>query len=106
MKVCCLVAVTAALSVSTAAFAQDNGGEALFKKHFCSVCHAPDTKVVGPSLAEIAAKRKSEEGAVATLTARIRAGGKDVYGPIPMPPAPPAATDDEINAIVAWMLDR
>jgi hypothetical protein len=52
-------------------------------------CHAKDKKQVGPSFKDIAARYKGQANAVDALVAKVRAGGKGVYGPIPMPPHPP-----------------
>lgn len=60
----------------------------LAKKSNCVACHTVDKKLVGPSWHDIAAKYKGEKGAVATLSGKIIAGGKGVWGPVPMPPNP------------------
>lgn len=73
----------------------------------CNACHAPDKKLVGPSYKDIAAKYKGQAGAVANLTAKARAGGKGVWGPIPMPPNPAAKIGDaELKAAVEWILTQ
>ncbi len=61
-------------------------GEALFKSKPCVACHTVDTKMVGPSLKEVAVKNAGVEGAVETLALthqRMVAAG--AWGPIPMP---------------------
>jgi cytochrome c len=63
----------------------------------CMNCHAVDTKLVGPSLNEIAAKYAGEEGAAEMLAGKIKNGSNGVWGQIPMPPN--AAVSDE-NALV------
>ncbi|MBA4176466.1 MAG: cytochrome C [Leptothrix sp. (in: Bacteria)] len=73
----------------------------------CTACHLKDKKLVGPSYKEIAAKNKGKADAVATLTAKARAGGSGVYGPIPMPPNPMAKIGDaELKAAVEWILKQ
>jgi cytochrome c len=68
-------------------------------------CHAKDKKQVGPSFKDIAARYKGQANAVDALVAKVRAGGKGVYGPIPMPPHPPEKIGDaDLKAVVAWML--
>lgn len=105
MKIRNLVAMTAALSISTAAFAADNG-EALFKKNNCSQCHDAAKKGVGPALADIAAKYKGDKGAQATLEAKVRSGGKGSFGGMPMPPTASTVSDGDIKTMVAWVLNR
>ncbi|MDD5299321.1 MAG: c-type cytochrome [Gallionella sp.] len=105
MKIRNLVALTAALSISTAAFAADNG-EALFKKNNCGMCHTPASKAVGPALSDIAAKYKGDKGAQATLEAKVRSGGKGSFGAMPMPPTASTVSDGDIKTMVAWVLSR
>ncbi len=74
-------------------------------KSGCLVCHAVDKKVVGPSYRDIARKYKGHAGAQAALVARLRAGGKGVWGEAPMPAAAPALISDaDLQAVVAWIL--
>ena len=73
----------------------------------CTACHTLDKKLVGPAYKEIAAKYKGQAGAVDKLTAKARAGGSGVYGPIPMPPNPTAKIGDaELRAAVEWILKQ
>lgn len=88
-----------ALYVAPAAHADQN----LATSKGCMACHQVENKVVGPALKDIAAKYKGDDGALATLSAKVKAGGVGVWGQIPMPPQV-AASDDEIKTIVAWML--
>ncbi|MEK7302790.1 MAG: cytochrome C-551, partial [Pseudomonadota bacterium] len=44
------------------------------------------TKLVGPSLKDIAAKYAGQDGASAMLADKILKGSNGVWGPIPMPP--------------------
>jgi cytochrome c len=79
--------------------------EAAFTKAGCAACHAKDKKVVGPALKDIAARNKGQADAVPALMAKTRAGGKGVYGPIPMPPHPPEKISDaDLKAVVEWIL--
>jgi cytochrome c len=98
-----LVAMTAALTVSTVAFAADDG-EALFKKHNCAACHTVANKSVGPSLKDIAAKYKADKGAQARLETKVRSGGKDSFGAMPMPATAKTVSDGDIKTMVAWIL--
>lgn len=105
MKIRYLIAMTAALSVSAAAFAADDG-EALFKKNNCGACHAVAQKAVGPALTDIAAKYKGDKGAQAQLEAKVRSGGKDSFGPMPMPATAKSVSDGDIKVMVTWILNR
>ena len=61
-----------------------------------------DKKVVGPAYKEIAAKYKGDGAAAGKLAAKVKAGGKGVWGEMPMPPN--NVTDDEAARLVAWIL--
>lgn len=71
----------------------------------CMACHTKDKKLVGPSFKEIAAKYKGQAGAPAQLMQKVRAGGKGVFGPIPMSPNPPEKISDaDLKLAVEWIL--
>ncbi|MBK9160920.1 MAG: c-type cytochrome [Nitrosomonadales bacterium] len=105
MKVRYLVALTAALSVSTAAVASSDG-EALFKKSNCGTCHAAAKKTVGPSIKDIALKYAGVQGAAAKLEAKVRNGGSGAFGSMPMPATPKSVSDESIKTIVEWTLSQ
>lgn len=105
MKVRYLVAMAAALCVSSAAFASDDG-EALFKKNKCLTCHKLEDKSVGPNVKAIAVKYAGSADAQATLEKKARAGGGGVWGKTPMPRTPAAVSDEEIKTMVEWMLSH
>lgn len=69
----------------------------------CLACHAVDTKVVGPSYAEVAQKYKGQNVAE-KLAKKIREGGEGVWGDMAMPPMPDIK-DDDIKKLVAWILE-
>ena len=96
------VAMLAAAGVMMAGQAQAD--EALAKAKNCMSCHAIDKKLVGPAYKEVADKYKGDKGAVATLAAKVKAGGKGVWGQIPMPPN--NVTDDEAKKLVTWILSQ
>ena len=79
------------------------GAAALFKNENCSACHAPNAKLVGPSIADIAAKYKDQSGAVDKLMAKVKNGGAGVWGSIPMPPQA-QLSDADRKALVEWVL--
>lgn len=79
--------------------------EALAQKAGCMACHAKDKKLVGPAYKEVAAKYAGQADAVAGLSAKIRSGGKGVWGQIPMPPHDAAKINDaDLKAVVEWLL--
>ncbi len=105
MKVRYLIALTAALSFSAAAFAADDGAT-LFKKSGCSNCHKVDGKSMGPSFKDIAAKYKDNKEAPAMLEAKVRSGGKGSFGGMAMPPTGSSVSDESIKTLVSWALSQ
>ncbi len=100
MKVILMSAVAAlVLGVSGVASAD----QALAQKNACMSCHGVDKKIVGPAFKEIAAKYKNDKAAEEKLVAKVKTGGKGVWGPIPMPPNP-QVKDEDAKKIVAWIL--
>ena len=69
--------------------------EAMAKADGCLNCHAVDSKKVGPSFKEVAAKYKGKADAEATLIAKI--GGAKGH---PATKASPA----DLKSIVQWVL--
>ena len=100
MKVIYLAMVTLGVVLSVPAKAD----EALAKSKNCFACHQVDKKLVGPAYKDVAAKYKNDPQAPARLAAKIKAGGKGVWGEVPMPPN--AVTDDEAKKLAAWVLSR
>ncbi len=81
--------------------------EASMAKAGCTACHAAAKKLVGPSYKDIAAKYKGQAGAPAELVKKARAGGKGVWGPIPMPPNPVSKISDaDLAEAVDWILTK
>ncbi len=78
--------------------------EALAKAKNCRSCHAVDKKLVGPSYKDVAAKYKGDAGAAEALATKIKAGGKGVWGQIPMPPN--NVTPDEAKKLATWVLSQ
>ena len=98
------VAAPAAPSAGFAGAASAGGAaQALFTKNNCAACHAAQAKLVGPSIAEIAAKYKGNPEAVAMLDKKVKNGGAGAWGSIPMPPHP-QVSDADITTMVKWML--
>jgi cytochrome c len=51
----------------------------------------------------VAAKYKGDAGAEAKLFAKVKAGGKGVWGQVPMPPNP-QVKDEDLHKILKWIL--
>ena len=83
---------------------QAQADEALAKAKNCMACHAIDKKLVGPAYKDVAAKYKGDAGAVDKLASKVKAGGKGVWGEIPMPPN--NVTPDEAKKLVTWILSQ
>ncbi|NHC06815.1 c-type cytochrome [Azonexus fungiphilus] len=96
------IAIMAAAGIVMTGQAQAD--EALAKAKNCMTCHAVDKKLVGPAYKDVAAKYKGDKAAVATLAAKIKAGGKGVWGAIPMPPN--NVTEDEAKKLATWVLSK
>jgi cytochrome c len=93
------------LAVGFALAQPAQANEAAFQKAGCNACHTKDKKLVGPALQDIAKKYKGQADIVAKLVAKVRSGGKDVWGPIPMPPNDAAKISDaDLAATVEWIL--
>ncbi len=71
----------------------------LAKDSGCLNCHSVDTKLVGPSLKDIAAKYAGQDGAADMLAGKIKNGSNGVWGAIPMPPN--ANVSDENAKVLA-----
>jgi cytochrome c len=76
---------------------------ALATQRGCMACHQVETKVVGPAYKEVAAKYKDQADAVEMLSAKVKAGGSGVWGPVPMPPNV-HVSDEDIKAVVEWIM--
>jgi len=91
--------VVASLLVGGSAFAS----EELAKSNNCMGCHKMDTKAMGPSLKEIAAKYKGQDDAAATLEKSILEGSKDKWGGMAMP-AQKQVSEADAKAIAEWIM--
>ena len=77
--------------------------EKLAQSSGCMTCHGVDKKVIGPGFKEIATKYRNDKGAEAALIKKVKAGGKGVWGEIPMPPNA-HVKDEDIKTMVQWIL--
>lgn len=92
-----------ALATGIALAGTAQADEKLAQANGCVACHTMDKKVVGPSFKDIAAKYRANKGAEAELAKKVKAGGKGVWGDIPMPPNA-HVKDEDIRSIVKWIL--
>jgi len=99
MKLLATALIAAGVMVSAPAMANLD----LAKKSNCMSCHIVDKKLVGPSYQDIAKKYAGNKDAVKNLSAKVKNGGKDAWGPIPMPPNA-AVKDADIEILVKWIL--
>lgn len=103
----CLItaaALTVGLAVSPLAGADP---AELAENARCTMCHSAEARRVGPSWAAIAERYADNEGAVATLTSRARAGGSGEWGKAPMPPVIEAQLSDaDLEAVIGWILNH
>ena len=100
----CMLTLFAA---SANAALDDASAQDIAKKAGCTTCHSVDKKGVGPSYKDIAARRKNEADATATVEKTVRAGGKGTYGAIPMPPNPASKISDaDLHSLVEWLLAK
>jgi len=104
MKLMMTAASAALLLLSGAASANDSAQSmALAQKNACLSCHGVDKKIVGPAFKEVAKKYAGDKTAKDRLVAKVKTGGKGVWGQIPMPPNPGVKPEDA-EKIVEWVL--
>jgi cytochrome c len=94
-------ATNPAAAPATTAAAPALANKDLAAKSGCLTCHAIDKKLIGPSYQDIAKKYTASDEAM--LIAKVKAGGKGVWGQIPMPPNA-AVKDEDIKTLVNWIL--
>ena len=98
-----MTAASAALLMMSGVASAGEDGRALAQKSACMSCHGVDKKIVGPAYKDVAKKYEGDKGAKARLVAKVKAGGKGVWGQIPMPPNPQVSNEDA-EKIVSWIL--
>lgn len=99
MKIAAFTACACAALISAPALANMD----LAKKSNCMACHQADKKLVGPSYQDVAKKYAGQADAAKKLAAKVKAGGKGTWGPVPMPPNP-NVKDADIATLVSWIL--
>ena len=96
------IGLATAACLMLAGAAQAN--EKLLQASGCTACHSVDKKLIGPSLKDVAAKYRGKKGAEADLIKKVKAGGKGVWGDIPMTPNS-HVKDEDIKTLVQWILE-
>lgn len=90
-----VLAIFAVVGALAAGFGFAQSGADVVKAKGCLNCHDVAKKKVGPSFKDIAAKHKSDQGAAASLAAKLKEGKGH---------AKVAASDAEIKAAVQYVL--
>lgn len=99
------IAAAGSMLVAAQANAVDaKAAEALAQKSGCLACHSIEKKVLGPAYKDVAAKYKGDKTAEAKLIAKVKAGGKGVWGDVPMPPMGAQVKEADIKTVVEWVL--
>jgi len=94
---------TALVLATFAIFTNANASEEIATANNCLACHKIDAQLVGPSYQDVAAKYKDQDGASEMLIESIKVGSSGKWGAIPMP-ANPNVSDDDLKALVEWIL--
>lgn len=100
MKYFIFVGVAAALMSNVAMANAD-----LAKAKNCLACHAVDSKLVGPSYKDVAAKYAGQKDAEATLTQSILKGSSGKWGQVPMPPNA-QVNEADARTLAKWVLSQ
>ena len=101
-----LISRTALLVIASTLPLVAPADEELANKSNCLACHKVDTKLVGPSYKEIAAKYDASDAAtVDMLVEKVTKGGVGTWGQIPMPPNPLVSQEDA-KTLVEWVLSQ
>ena len=99
MKSARLLVLAAGFGLTGTAFADLD----LARKEGCLGCHAVDRKLVGPAWKDVAARYKTEKGAVDKLAGKVRSGGKGNWGEVMQPPNT-TTSDADIKKLVQFIL--
>jgi cytochrome c len=92
-----------AAEAPAAAATSGKDGKALIEASDCRTCHQDAVKVIGPAYADVAKKYPNTPANVKMLAGKVIAGGKGVWGEIPMTPHPNVSQEDA-EAMVSYIL--
>lgn len=79
-------------------------GLALAQKNNCLACHMIDKKSVGPAWIDVAKRYKGVAGIEHTLVIKVSTGAEGNWGNMPMPAVAPAVKEEDIRALVKFIL--
>jgi cytochrome c len=99
-----LSALSTLILAGTVNAADAKAMEALAQKNGCLACHSVDKKVLGPSYKDVAAKYKADKSAEAKLVEKVMKGSTGAWGSMPMPAANAQVKEDDVKAIVNWIM--
>lgn len=94
---------TRTLGPEAARKAADAGTLELATKSGCMACHGMKSKIVGPGYSEVLARYQGQPDAESRLIAKVKTGGRGVWGSVPMPPNA-HIKDDDLKTLVRWIL--
>lgn len=100
MKLQTSILVMLGTMVATPAFADAE----LANKKMCMACHTVDSKAVGPSFKEIAAKYAGNKDAPPKLVNSILKGSTGTWGNAVMIPMAAQVSEAEAKKLVDWIL--
>jgi cytochrome c len=98
-----LFAATGCLLAGSASAVTEAEAMGIAQKNGCLACHELDKKKVGPAWKEVGRKYGGQADAEAMLLTKVKKGGKDVWGPVPMPPNA-TVKDVDIKTLVQFVL--
>lgn len=79
-------------------------GLALAQKNNCLGCHTLDKKLVGPAWRDVAKKYKGVPNIEHQLIVKVSTGSVGSWGDMPMPAMAPAVKEEDIRALVKFVL--
>ena len=98
-----VTAAAAAVALCVAWPSAAAAAPALAGRKNCLSCHQIDSKIVGPSYKDVAARYAGQADAPGRLVQKVMKGGSGVWGAVPMP-ANPQVSDSEARQLVQWIL--
>ena len=96
-------ATTAAAPVAGRLVDATTPGGKLISASDCLTCHKVDSKVIGPSYADVAAKYPATDANIDTLATKVIKGGSGHWGATPMT-GHPAVSMDDAKTMVKYIL--
>ncbi len=105
MKLRWMLSAAAMLLLTQAQAADPKAVEAMMQKNGCFACHSVEQKIIGPSYRDVAKRYAGQSDAPAKLVAKVKNGGGGVWGNMGMPPHP-TLKDDDIHAMIDWVLSH